>query len=511
MSIALTVNDPAHRVVLHEPRLDGQEVAFRWDVTPWTELYRRTSFRLTFPQQLDLRLVPMALWWRMALLCLHAHFALLRPCVVELPVRLGRGERVFWRRLIETVATQLEAYGDAPRPGAVVELRDSGPRLPPSPLPVADGGAVVAFSGGKDSTVLAAIAAELSERPLLVSVTSPVPWARDHLGAARDRARAEIAQRLPVEAIEVCSDFRSCWELGYSARAGCTLGVHELSDLPLYHAALGAVAAASRRGSCYLASEADIQYNAFRDGALVLHREFMSCAVTQAAIDALVRPFGLRHGSLIYPLHMPQVQALLLRRYRQLADLQFSCWKASPGEQACSGCGKCLEIALVTLAEDVSPRRVGIDPIKVLCSYRDWQLDAALRKRDPGLHQRRSPLHHTVRALQRRSTEEVASILAGEPDHRRREAIAVYDRMRSEALEQAPPPEPGYVTDFLELVQAGLRRPLEAILAEHFEPTDEAEFAAMANRAQALADWITGPLDPHRSRRLLRRRPPAWP
>ncbi len=490
---------------LHEPQIDGHEVVFRWDVTPPTELYSRTSFRLSFPPAVDVAAVPRALWWRILLICLHAHFALLRPCVVELPIELGAAEREFWQRLVANVATHLEAYGDPHRPGPVVEIQDSGPKLAPVRLSGVTNRVVAAFSGGKDSLVQAALAAELSERPLLVTITSPVPWSRDHVGDARTRARVQIASRLPVDVLEVHSDFRTCWEIGFSTRDGCAIGVHELSDVPLYYGALAAVAAASGIGQKLLASEADVQYNSTVYGRTVVQPDAMSSAVTQHAIDELLHPFGQRQGSLTYPLHAAQVQALLLRRYRNLAELQFSCYRAPEGERACSACVKCFGIALVTLAEGVSPRAVGIDPVKALMAYADWHPGEPPGGGSfvtvTGLWTAR-----VVRALQRRSTREVAAILAGETDSGLGQALAVYARLRAEALAQTVPPEPGYVTDFLDLVRADLRTPLEHILAHHFEFTSGPEFTALARRIQALTDWITAPLQPPRARRLRRRR-----
>jgi hypothetical protein len=494
------VNEPVFR--LHEPVVDGHEVRFSWDVSPPTELYLRTEFRLWFPQDLNLARVPKALWLRVMLICLHAHFALLRPCVVVLPGRIGAAEREFWQRLIDNVAVQLEAYGGAPRPGRAARLVDSGPRSRPARVPVEADRAVVAFSGGKDSTVLAGLAAELTERPLLVSVTSPVPWARDHVGAARERARTEIANRLPVDVLEVQSDFRSSWQLGFSRRDGCTFGVHELSDLPLYHGAMAAVAAARGMARTMMASEADLQYNAVLGGKTILERDPMSCAVMQGALDALLVRFGLRQGSLTYPLHVPQVEGLLLRRYRHLADFQFSCWQAPPGEQACSACRKCFGLALLALAEGISPRAIGIDPVSALCAFSDWRVDGPRPEPGPVLSEYRTGRHHMERALQRRPTGEVAALLANERDSRRKEALAVYARLHEDAMATEVPPAPGYVTPFLELVHDDLRDPLKAILAQHFEPTDEPELAAMAARSKGLTNWIASPLE--------RRRWPRW-
>jgi hypothetical protein len=192
-------------------------------------------------------------------------------------------------------------------------------------------------------------------------------------------------------------------------------------------------------------------------------------------------------------LHAAQVQALLLRRYRPLADLQFSCYRAPEGERACSQCAKCFGIALVALGEGVSPRTVGIDPLEALMAYADWHLA------DPpggGSFVTMSGLWtaRVVRVLQRRSTHEVAATLAGEPHSRVREALAVYARLRAESLAQTVQPEQGYLTAFLGLVRSDLRVPLEHILAQHFEPTSGREFTALAKRVEALTDWITEPL-----------------
>lgn len=483
----------AHRVRLHEPRIDGSDVLFSWDVTPRTELYRRTDFRMSFPSQLELRKVPAALWWRVLMICLHTHWALLRPCQVELPVSLGAAEREFWLRLTDNVTVQLEAYGGTRRSGRPVQLVDSGPLLPPVRLPTAGDRVVAAFSGGKDSLVLSALLTELGQRPLLVSVTSPVSWARDHVGTARERARAGVARRLQLETVEVRSDYRTAWDHEFSGREGCRLGVHELSDLTLYYAAMIGVAASTGIGQLLMASEADLQYNAASDGHVILHPEFLSCAATQSALDALLRRFGLRQSSLTFPLHMPQVQGLLLRRYRELAGLQYSCWRAPPGSQACSACEKCFQIALVSLAEGVSPSALGIDPAAVLCAFGDWRLDAPQRK--PALHPVRSARHHIVRSLQELSTESTASILARTTDDRRfGEALAIYARLRADALTQAIPPSPGYISGFLEFVPSGVRDQLRAIFDQHFSPAPIEEFAATVQRSRRLARWTAQPL-----------------
>lgn len=498
----------AHRVRVHEPEVDRHEVVFSWTVTPPSDLYRRTSFRLTFPSEIDARSVARPLWWRIGMICLHTHWALLRPCRVELPVRLGAPEREFWQRLIDNVAVQVEAYGGAPCRGRAAEIVESGQQLEAVRVEPVNDRAAVAFSGGKDSLVLTALLAELTERPLLVTTTSPVSWARDHVGSARDRARVEISRRLPVDAIEVRSDFRTCWDLDYAAREGCRLGVHELSDLPLYQGVMVAAAVASGVTRTFMASEADIQYNTARDGKVILHPEFLSCAVTQRALDALLRTLGLSIGSLSYPMHMPQVQALLLRRYRDLAELQFSCWSAPEGQQWCSSCAKCFQIALVALAEGVSPRAVGIDPVHVLCAFGDWRLDTPPAHAGPRLHEVRSARHHIVRCLQAVPTKLVASILGEDPidgaSERFGEALAVYARLRADALALSVPAAPGYIAGFLEAVPRDLEKSLRAVLDQYFSPAPHHEFADIVRRSRALATWIAQPLERPRGPRPLR-------
>jgi hypothetical protein len=488
-----------HHVRLRAPAVGEREVVFSWEVTPATELYHRTEFTLSFPDEIELARVPDAVWWRVMMICLHAHWVLLGPCTVEVPVSIGAAEREFWTRLTANVAAQLEAYGAAPRPGGrSVLIADSGPALAPIERPSAGSRAIVAFSGGKDSLLLAALASELTDRPLLVTITSPVPWARDHVGDARERALSGIRQQLAVDSLEVRSDFRTAWDLGFPARDGCSLGTHELSDLPLYYGAMAAIAAAEGGGRCLLASEADIQYNAAGQGGTIQHREFLSSAPVQQALDALLGRFGVRQGSLTFPLHMPQVLALLLSRYPALFELQFSCWQAPPGKQACSACPKCFQIAMIALAQGVSPLRAGIDPVDVLCAFTGWRPDSRSVHVVPALHADRSSRDHVVLALRDTPTERVAAILDRDDrtrrSERRGEALAVYTRMRAQALVLSPAPAAGYVEPFLEFVQRDLREPLRAVLAEHLDAFDDPVLAAMAARSRALASWIAAPL-----------------
>src|SRR5438876_302273 len=99
-----------HRVMreiwIDAPLVVQDRIEFSLRVEPQTALYHRTAFFLRFPGPIEPALFPDRLLWLMALLCLHSHWALLRPCRVHLPVRLGEGEKELWLRLLDaTVVT----------------------------------------------------------------------------------------------------------------------------------------------------------------------------------------------------------------------------------------------------------------------------------------------------------------------------------------------------------------------------------------------------------------------
>ncbi len=497
-----------HRFRLHPPEVVGQEVVFGWEVTPPTELYRANGFRLTFPPELDITVIPPGLWLRLAMLCLHVHWALLRPCRIELPFYLGPAERGFWLRMIDTATYQLEVCGGQQRPGRAAELLDEGPALPPTPIATNADRAAAAFSGGKDSLVQAGLLAELTDRPLLVTTTSPVEWARDQTGAARARTLGTIESRLPVELMEVHSDFRACWDNAFATHEGSVMSVNELTDVLLYQATTIAVAAASGISRSFMASEADLQYNAPRDGEVVQHSHFTSSAATLGAVDQLLRQFGLRLGTLTHALHMPQVMSLLWRRYPRLTDLQFSCWSAAEGAQACSTCGQCYEVAMAILAEGHSPTAAGIDPVALLRAWAAPRPQDPRRAHLPALHPVRRPRDKTAQMIQAMTAEQVAEILradsvaAGDPDLP--DALAGYERLRERALGHECPRPPGYIGEFLETVDADLRDRLRLIFDQYFEASEEGELARMYRRSQSLSRWIADPLVRRRDSR------PTW-
>ena len=357
-------------VTLEPPAVEASAVTFRWTVRPETELYRRTSFSLGLPDDIDPRGLPEALLWRVAIICLHTHWALLRPCRVVLPVRLGPGEREFWLRMIDAQVVSLEADsgGDTARR---VEIVEAGPQLAPV-VPVPDGGRVTAcFSGGRDSLVQLAMLQELGETPLLVTTTSPREGAVDHENDRRKQLHDEVVRRRGVELVEVTSDLRECVRNGFPQRY--RRGVTELMDSFLYFSAAMLVGHACGAPRIFLASEAEVQETVRVGGAIVQHPHLMYSAVTQRCLQALVAPAGFSYGGLTYPLLQFQVQRLLGTRYADLRDLQYSCWELAEGQQACGHCFLCQGIAFNLLADGVDPREIGIDLATVLEAARDWR------------------------------------------------------------------------------------------------------------------------------------------
>ena len=117
------------RILLEPPEPGAQDVTFRWRVEPPTDLYSRQSFNLRFGGALSPDRVPADLWWLVALLCLHGHWALLRPCRVELPVELAPGERELWLRLLDAAVETMELAAGGRELARTIEIRDRGPRL----------------------------------------------------------------------------------------------------------------------------------------------------------------------------------------------------------------------------------------------------------------------------------------------------------------------------------------------------------------------------------------------
>ncbi|MBI1959000.1 MAG: hypothetical protein HYS36_07210 [Candidatus Rokubacteria bacterium] len=488
------------RITLDPPEPAEHAVAFRWSVEPATALYRASRFTLRFPESVDLSRVPDALWWRIALICLHSQWPILRPCRVVLPVGLGPGEAEVWSRLMDAEVATLEAHRGTAGFERAVEIVDEGPPLPAlAPLPDT-GRCATAFSGGKDSLLHAGILTELTRQPVLVTTTSPMPPLEDHVSPRRRHVLEEVARRRDVTLIEVQSDFRAAWDNEFPRRLGYRVSVNEITDTFLYFAALLAAGVALGTTHLFLASEAEVQESVDLDGRVIQHPHCMYSVVTQRTLQAVLRSAGLRYGSLTSPLHSFQVQQLLWRRYADLRDLQSSCWLVRGTDAACSQCPQCLRLAFGVLEVGDSPARMGVDLVPLLGAMRQWRPKE--RERGPLLPQDlvgRALEMQTARAIQATSLGRVASMIAdGRParllSRRALRALFHYARIRRRIAGRPADEPPGYRAGFLRLVDPALRDSVAAIYAEHFAPEDEAAYAGVLSRSDALVRWITEPI-----------------
>jgi perosamine synthetase len=489
-------------ITLQAPVVEGQEACFAWTVTPPSELYRRNEFRLSFPDSIDLGGVPEAIWWRVALICLHSHWTLLRPCVVKLPVRLTEGERELWLRLMDAEVATLEAYGASSKTQRTIELFDSGPPIPALAAMPDNGGVAASFSGGRDSLIHAGVLCELSEKPLLVATTAPMVDLHDHVARRRYETMTEIVRRREVELVEVSSDLRSAWRNEFPA-GRFQIHVNEITDTFLYFACTLVVAAARGIRHVFLASEAEVQETMRRAGQIVQHRHFMYSAPTQRALQAVLEPTQIRYSSLTYPLFQFQVQRLLSTRYRDLQDLQFSCWKVQPDETACSACDECWSIALNLMADGVPPAEAGIDLVRMIDARATWRPKfdfpgntySGRNPDTPSESVARILDSQSVRCLQAVDSGQVAAFIKDPEQPAAKDVLLAYQALRDWALSVEVDPEPGYRASFLKMVDEQVRERLAKIFDEHFQRAPEASYEEALERSTTLAEWITWPLD----------------
>jgi hypothetical protein len=494
---------PVRVVRLEPPEVSGREARFRWSVEPDPGLYRRRSFFLRFPESVDLSAVAPSLWWNVLLLCLHAQWPFLRPCRVRLPVRLPPGDREAWLRLLHAETATLEAYRGGVDPALDVEIEEEGAPVP-APVAAPDlGRCAVAFSGGKDSLLHAGLLDELTERPLLVTTTSPMPPLEDHQTDRRRWLLGEVEGRGNLELVEVESDFRTSWENRFSRRLGYPVSVNETTDAFLYAASLAVAGSARGATHLFLASENEVSETARLGRWVVQHPHYMYSAPTQAAVSAILAAAGLRYSSLTYALHSHQVQELLWTRYGHLRDLQYSCWKVRQGESACSRCGQCLRIALCALYLDDDPALLGVDLARVLHANRAWNpLTAPVDDASAALPQTavsRRLRGHSMRYVEAIPEDRVRRRLArgrllGALSPRawlaRRSFAAMKRRFAGHPFGPRPGWRRGWLRLYDPLLRAGAERIFEAAFPEEAPALSEDGLA----RVEELTRFAVGPL-----------------
>ncbi len=468
---------------LHPPEIAGQVVTFRWEAEPSQGLYRRPDFRLEFPEPVDPQALGASLWWRVGLICLHSQWTLMGPLRVVLPVTLQPGEREFWERMIAAQGVAVAALGGMDAPPST-ELVEAGPPLEPLPRLAASGPPALCFSGGRDSLVHLGLLTELGMPPVLVCTTSPREGSVEHETPRRAEVLAEAARRREVELVEVRSDLRSAWDNSWSAPLG--LAVNEVGDCLLYMAVALVVAAARGSSRVVMASEFELQDARRTSHGIAQHQHFMFSAATQRCLARVLEPTGIRVGGLTSSLQQFQVQRLLLARYPDLADLQYSCWELEMGQGACSRCAECRNNAFNLLAEGVDPAKIQIDLAELLAAQAGWMPPAKPTLLDEQL----------VRSIQRTDRDVVRQSLEAGGSQRAGEALAGFDRLAAVAREQPVPAEPGCREGYLDQIDEPLRSPVRAILTEYFPPEPPEHYADQLALAQTLGRWICAPLDP---------------
>ena len=165
------------------PRIKDTRSHFAWQIDPPTTLYHAPRFTLRFPPTIDPAHVSSSVWWRVALICLHSQWPLLRPCEVRLPVTLPRGEAETWLRLTDIAVATLEAYrnqgtGSHERAVSIVE---DGPLL--TDVPLADTSRCDRFLAGAKDSMVRRLAVDTDE----TAVARPsLPMPRDRITSRGD-------------------------------------------------------------------------------------------------------------------------------------------------------------------------------------------------------------------------------------------------------------------------------------------------------------------------------------
>lgn len=495
-----------NEVLVHSPEWKRNRLRLRWEVSPASPLYTRSECELVFPDEVNLENVPPALLMKAALLCLHSHWVLMNPCRVRLPVSLTDAETMFWTRLMEAQFNTMEAHrvsGD-PVSALHVELEGSGPlqNLPQAPC-VSGTRCASAFSGGKDSLFQAGVLSEISELPLLVATTSPMPPLQDHQHPKRLWLLEEIARRRRVQVLEVRSNCRSCWNNLYPSDRGYGVAVNEVADTYLYLTSLLLCGAAMNVPHLFLASENEVNDNSERDGKVIQHPHAMYSVAGQRSLNALLAPWGFSYCSLTAPLHSGQIQHILWNRYPDLRAMQFSCWAVTAQAPMCNSCSQCLRIALTALANGFDPAEMGADLEGALISQRNWETKARWAGDQTVLPKVRvsGRLHAQMLDCIRRLT--VASVAAYLVRHHRNwlrpqrivAALRSFTRMKRLADQWPSPGWQGYRPGYLDAVDPLVRLPLRVLVESYFQPEPLAAYRETLDRTSRLASWIAESLN----------------
>lgn len=296
---------------------------------------------------------------------------------LSLQLRVWRGEEAMTVLLPEGVPESQVAWWRTFHGAEHVEVRTSGPPLPPVPAPRPRPGRVaVSYGGGKDSALaLAVLRRRLRRRDVL-----PVHVVQ-HFVNDRRRRRAvlrrslvlvvlpALGRGLPVQVVS--NDFLSTLTTAGRAHAPHVL-LYGPALLPLLMARGVETVTTSRTAAGYRATP---------DGRGVLR--FSNPTGRRETLESLSRYTATQHG---YPLSLQGSHQAIseLVSYRTLARLDpaaagrvVMCMRTTRLRRRCEACAKCLEQTLFALACGVPG--AGASHERVLTSERTARLVAAAR------------------------------------------------------------------------------------------------------------------------------------
>jgi hypothetical protein len=325
-----------------------------------------------------------------------------------------------------------------------------------------------------------------------------------HVSRFREKTMEQMRQRFGLEVLEEHSDLRGNWNNVVPRQWGFDISMNEISDTLLYTAALAVCGYVRGATGLYLASEAEVSQNHVEDGVYLQLKHFMYSALTQAGISSVLNPFGLRYGSITSALHSDQVQALVTQRYPHMSDLQCSCWQSDEFSKACSVCAECKRLAWVALATGGSPANLGVNVIKMIQAWVNFKVKQKKKKStpyQPSLQVHESFKRQIAHAILSISPETVESYIRknhpealsdGSAEQTLQDFLTIQGELRDHFPET--PPESGYRTGFLSLLDESIADRLLSIFDDQFRAEQPSLYAEQLENLTAAINWVAGPV-----------------
>lgn len=364
------MSDSVHqRIILELPIVQGNRVDFKWTESVNSKFYKKTEFYVEFPECIDLKDVPQSMLLLFHILCLHAHWTILSPCTVEIPIKLPLKQLEIINKLIQYYSVTLNFLNPENIKGEV-EIKELGEEIE-KVIPLnRSTKCAAAFSGGKDSLTSVGLLCEMGFSPILITTTSFLNGIHLENSIHKKRSLSEIQKRKELKLYEVKTNYRSIWNNLISRKMGYQLSINEITDTFLYVGSMLIIGYAKNVDNLFIASENEVSANIISEqGEYIQHPHFMYSALTLSGMSTLFSLYGMRLFSLTTSLRSNMVQELLTKRYSELADLQCSCWKVTEQTKACSVCGECKRLSLVSLSVGGNPKDLGVNLIEMFNNY----------------------------------------------------------------------------------------------------------------------------------------------